>query len=126
VAGLKHEWKPPGFPGQDRFVPHGFAVVVTAPAVFRFTEPAAPERHRRVAELLTGAPVERGDHDALPRAFEQLMRDTAAPRGLSELGYGEGDIPALVEGALKQQRLLVCSPCEVTAADLEAILRASL
>ena len=107
-------------------MPHGFAVVVTAPAVFRFTEPAAPERHRRVAELLTGAPVERGDHDALPRAFEQLMRDTAAPRGLSELGYGEGDIPALVEGALKQQRLLVCSPCEVTAADLEAILRASL
>ena len=55
VAGLKHEWKPPGYPGEDRFVPHGFAVVLTAPASFRFTEPAAPERHRRVAELLTGA-----------------------------------------------------------------------
>ncbi len=30
--------------------------------------------------------------------------------GLSALGYGEGDIPALVEGALKQQRILVNSP----------------
>ena len=54
------------------------------------------------------------------------MRDTGAPGGLRELGYGEEDLPALVEGALKQQRLLVCTPCAVTAGDLEAILRASL
>jgi alcohol dehydrogenase class IV len=126
VAGLKHEWKPPGYPGDARFVPHGFAVVVTAPAAFRFTERAAPERHRRVAELLTGGPVERDDHDALPRAFEELMRATGAPAGLGVLGYRESDLPALVEGALKQQRLLVCAPCKVGAANLEAILRASL
>lgn len=126
VAGLKHAWKPPGYPGEDRFVPHGYAVVVTAAAAFRFTEPAAPERHRRVAELLTGRPVERGVHEALPRAFEQLIRDTGAPGGLAELGYVEEDIPALVEGALKQERLLVCAPREVSAADLEAIARASL
>ena len=61
-----------------------------------------------------------------PDPFEQLMRDTGAPARLSELGYGESDIPALAEGALKQQRLLVCSPREVDATDLEAILRASL
>jgi alcohol dehydrogenase class IV len=126
VAGLKHEWKPPGYPGEDRFVPHGFAVVLTAPAAFRFTEPAAPERHRRAAELLTGAPVEAGDHDALPRAFEQLMRDAGAPGGLRALGYGEDDLPELAAGALKQQRLLVCAPCAVAESDLEAILRASL
>jgi hydroxyacid-oxoacid transhydrogenase len=126
VAGLKHEWKPPGYPGEDRFAPHGFAVVLTAPAAFRFTEPAAPERHRVAAELLTGAPVEAGDRDALPRAFEQLMRDAGAPSGLRELGYGEGDLPELVAGALKQQRLLVCAPCAVADSDLEAILRASL
>jgi alcohol dehydrogenase class IV len=126
VAGLKHEWKPPGYPGDARFVPHGFAVVVTAPAAFRLTERAAPERHRRVAELLTGQPVDRDDHDALPRAFEELMRATGAPAGLGVLGYRESDLAALTEGALKQQRLLVCAPCEVGAADLEAILRASL
>jgi hydroxyacid-oxoacid transhydrogenase len=126
VAGLKHEWKPPGYPGEERFVPHGFAVVLTAPASVRFTETALPERHRRVAELLTGEPIEPDDHDALPRAFEQLMRDTGAPAGLREIGYGEADLPDLVAGAVKQQRLLVCTPRTVAEADLEAILRASL
>ena len=79
-----------------------------------------------MAELLTGEPVAAGDHDALPRAFERLMRDVGAPSGLAELGYGEDDIPELVAGALKQQRLLVCAPCAVGEGDLESILRASL
>jgi hydroxyacid-oxoacid transhydrogenase len=126
IAGLKHEWKPPGYPGEARFVPHGIAVVLTAPASFRFTEPAAPERHRRAAELLTGQPIDADDHDALPRAFEELMQAVGAPAGLREIGYGEDDLPELVAGAVKQQRLLVCAPCPVTDGDLEAILRASL
>ena len=126
IAGLKHEWKPPGYPGDDRFVPHGIAVVLTAPASFRFTEPAAPERHRRAAELLTGQPVEADDHDALPRAFEELMRAVGAPTGLREIGYGEDDLPDLVAGAVKQQRLLVLSPVEIGPNDLAAILRESM
>ena len=40
------------------------------------------------------------------------MRDVGAPMGIAELGYEEDDISALVEGALKQQRLLVISPRE--------------
>ena len=111
VAGLKHEWKPPGYPGEDRFVPHGFAVVLTAPASFRFTEPAAPERHRRAAELLRASRSMRTITTRCARAFEQLMRDVGAPAGLREIGYGEADLPELVAGAVKQQRLLVCAPC---------------
>ena len=48
------------------------------------------------------------------------------PTSLSELGYTEDDIPALVEGALAQQRLLVGSPREVGEADLAEILRRSV
>jgi hydroxyacid-oxoacid transhydrogenase len=55
-----------------------------------------------------------------------LMRDVGAPTSLGELGYGEADIDSLVEGALKQQRLLVVSPREAAADDLAAILRESL
>jgi alcohol dehydrogenase class IV len=76
--------------------------------------------------LLTGQPVEADDHDALPRAFEELMRAVGAPAGLREIGYDQDDLPELVAGAVKQQRLLVCAPCHVTDGDLEAILRASL
>ena len=54
------------------------------------------------------------------------MRDVGAPMGIGELGYGEDDIEALVEGALKQQRLLVISPREAGPNELAAILRASL
>ena len=54
------------------------------------------------------------------------MRDVGTPNGLSALGYGEGDIPALVEGTLKQPRLLSGAPRAVGAAEIAAILRDSL
>jgi hydroxyacid-oxoacid transhydrogenase len=99
-------------------------VIVTAPAAFRYTYDAAPERHHRVAELLTGNPADGAD--ALPDALSALMRDVHAPSGIGELGYDEDDIPALVEGALKQQRLLVIAPREAGPNELAGILRASL
>jgi alcohol dehydrogenase class IV len=64
--------------------------------------------------------------DALPDVLLALMQDLGVPTNLSELGYDESDIPALVEGALAQARLLAVAPREVGAADLSAILRASL
>ena len=54
IAGLKHGWKPPGYPGEGRFVPHGIACALTAPAAFGLTHAALPERHREAARLLTG------------------------------------------------------------------------
>jgi hydroxyacid-oxoacid transhydrogenase len=124
IAGLKHAYQPPGYPDDHPFVPHGHSVIVTAPAAFRFTYEAAPERHEHVAALLTGRPA--SGPDALPGALRDLMRDVGAPSGIAALGYGEDDIPALVDGALKQQRLLVIAPREPSADDLAAILRASM
>jgi hydroxyacid-oxoacid transhydrogenase len=124
IAGLKHEYSPAGYPDDHKFVPHGQSVIVTAPAAFRFTYEAAPDRHHRVAELLTGEPAE--GPDALPDALTELMRDVGAPMGIGELGYDIGDVDALVEGAMKQQRLLVIAPREAGPEDLGAILRASL
>jgi hydroxyacid-oxoacid transhydrogenase len=126
IAALKHEYRPAGYPDDHPFVPHGHSVIVTAPAAFRFTYEAAPERHHQVAELLAGGPIENPGPDTLPDVLRQLMRDVGAPSGVAALGYTEDDVPALVEGALKQQRLLVISPREVAAEDLGRILNASL
>jgi hydroxyacid-oxoacid transhydrogenase len=126
IAGLRHDYRPPGYPDDHPFVPHGQSVIVTAPAAFRFTYEAAPERHHHVAELLGGGPLEEPGPDALPLAVLALMRDIDAPSGVAAFGYTEDDVPALVEGALKQQRLLVVAPREVGADDLRHIVGASM
>ena len=118
IASMKHAWTPIGYPDAHPFVPHGFSVTVTAPAAFRFTEEASPERHREAATLLGG--------EDLADTLAELMRDVGAPMTLGELGYSEDDVPALAEGAHKQQRLLVVAPREAGIPELEQILRASL
>ena len=126
IASLRHEYQPAGYPDDHPFVPHGHSVIVTSPAAFRFTYDAMPERHVHVAGLLAQAPVEDPGPDTLPDVLRALMRDVGAPAGVAAFGYTEDDVPALVEGALKQQRLLAVAPKEVTDGDLRHIINASM
>lgn len=126
VAGLKHEHEPPGYPTDHQFVPHGHSVIVTAPAAFRFTYAADPERHHLAAELLTGTSLTAPGRESLPGALLALMRDVGAPSGLAALGYGDEDVEALVDSALRQQRLLALAPRQPGPDDLAQILRDSM
>ncbi len=129
VASLATEYHPRDYPDDHPFVPHGEAVISTAPAAFEFTYPAAPDRHLRAAELL-GANLDgithRNGRNVLPQTLVNLLEATSGPHGIDAFGYGAKDVPVLVEGALKQQRLLSCCPREVTAADLSRIFHESL
>ncbi len=118
IAGRVRDYRPAGYPDDEPIVPHGMAVVMTAPAAFALTFEASPERHLRAAELLGG--------DDLPTVLRGLMRDVGLPSGLAEIGYGSADVDDLVEGALKQQRLLATAPIDVTADDLATVFRRSL
>jgi hydroxyacid-oxoacid transhydrogenase len=107
-------------------VPHGIAVVINAPAAFRFTAQASPARHLEAAAALGvdvkgAAPEEAGE--ILARAFIGLMRETGLPNGITALGYGPADVPALAKGAFAQQRPLVMAPRTVSLEDLEALYR---
>jgi hydroxyacid-oxoacid transhydrogenase len=126
IASVKHEYQPPGYPDDHPFVPHGHSVIVTAPAAFRFTYDAAPERHTHVAALLSQKPTDDPGPDTLSEVIRLLMQDVGAPRGIAELGYNEEDIPDLVTGAMKQQRLLAVAPKPVTEDDLRRIITASM
>lgn len=126
LAGLKHDYRAPGYETDHNFVPHGYSVIVTSPAVFRFTYDAAPDKHIQAAELLNAGPIANPGPNSLPDALIKLMKAVGAPSGIAELGYGEDDIPALVQGALKQQRLLVGAPKAIDAAGIEAVMRQSL
>jgi len=128
IAGRVRDYRPAGYPADEPIVPHGMAVALTAPAAFRFTFEADPERHLRAARLLdpdASGSSERGP-EVLPRVLTALMRDIGLPNGLAEVGYGEADVDELVAGALQQQRLLATAPREVTAEDLAGVFRESL
>jgi hydroxyacid-oxoacid transhydrogenase len=42
------------------------------------------------------------------------------------VGYSEADVPDLVDGAMKQQRLLATAPKDVTEDDLAGVLTRSI
>ena len=127
IAGRVRDYRPPGYPHDEPLVPHGMSVSLTAPEAFRFTFGAAPERHLRAAALL--APHEQRPDDPaehLPSALMSLMRDIGIPNGIGGVGYGEGDVSDLVDGTMKQQRLLAVAPREVTEDDVAHIFSRSL
>ena len=126
VATLRHEFTASGYQDRDPMVPHGIAVVINAPAAFRFTASANPARHLEAAAALGvdvrgAAPEQAGE--ILANAFIALMRETGLPSGIAALGYSDADVPWLAEGAFAQQRPLVMAPCAVTRPDLEAMYR---
>jgi hydroxyacid-oxoacid transhydrogenase len=125
IAGLVRDYRPADYPSSEPLIPHGLAVVATAPAAFRFTYPSGPGRHEEAARLLAGDEHLAGS-DALPDAIDALCRDVGVPVGLAAYGYGEPDVEAIVEGAFAQQRLLAVSPRPVTRNDLATIVGRSI
>jgi hydroxyacid-oxoacid transhydrogenase len=113
VSGMVREFRPDEYQVDHPMVPHGMSVILNSPAVFRFTASACPERHLRAAEVL-GADVSRaapGDAgNILADLITELMHRLKMPNGLRAVGYGAGDIPALIEGTLPQHRVTKLSP----------------
>jgi hydroxyacid-oxoacid transhydrogenase len=125
IAGRVKDFHPEGYPADEPMVPHGMAVSLTAPEAFRWTFESSPERHLRAASLLAPDHAYDGP-DALPCVLADLMKDISIPNGLGAVGYDEGDVDDLVEGTMKQQRLLATAPRDVTEEDAAAILTGSL
>jgi hydroxyacid-oxoacid transhydrogenase len=129
VAGMVKSYRPPGYRVDNPLVPHGVSVILHTPAVARFTATAAPDRHLRAAQALgadiAGIPAASAG-DVLAERVIHFMRALDMPNGLSAVGYGEADIPALVEGTLPQHRVTKLSPRPAGPAELADLFRASL
>lgn len=124
VSGMVRDFRMEGYPADRPLVPHGVSVILNAPAVFRFTAEACPERHLRAAEIL-GANVSRASTADAGRILAdqiiKLMQDLAIPNGLQGVGYRREHIPALVQGTLPQQRVTKLSPRPVTENELTCL-----
>jgi hydroxyacid-oxoacid transhydrogenase len=113
VSGMVRDYVPEGYPPGHPIVPHGMAVCLHAPAVFRFTAPADPAMHLYAAGLMgvdvsKARPEEAGE--ILARAIIDLMRKVGMPNGLKAVGFGPADVDKLVEGTLPQHRVTKLSP----------------
>jgi hydroxyacid-oxoacid transhydrogenase len=124
VSGMVRDYQPAGYQVDYPIVPHGIAVVLNAPAVFRFTAAGCPERHLIAAEALGADVTDAKPEDAgtiLADRVIAFMQRLNIPNGLSAVGYTRDDIPALVEGTLPQHRVTKLSPRPAGREELSAI-----
>lgn len=129
VSAQVRDFRMPGYPQDKPLVPHGISVILNAPAVFRFTAQACPERHLAAAEAL-GADVSGvSNEDAgkvLADTITGYMQRLDVPNGLKAVGYSASDIPALVAGTLPQHRVTKLSPRPAEADDLARMFEQAL
>jgi alcohol dehydrogenase class IV len=105
-------------------VPHGLSNALVLMGVLRFNLPAAEELYAELAPIVDPESRNLPAGEAAKRFVESLAaicRDCKVPASLAEVGVRESDLPRLAEDAMKQTRLLVNNPREVTYDDAFAI-----
>lgn len=129
ISRLSRGYFPPDYPADHSLVPHGMSVVLTAPAIFRWTANAAPAPHREAAILL-GAPSNEVDEinagEAIAERLTTLMKAIGMPNGLNGVGVTDDDLDELVRGTVPQQRLLVISPKEPSEHEIRQLFAESM
>ena len=129
VSGMVRNYVPEGYPPERPLIPHGMAVVLNAPAVFRFTAPASPWLHLFAAKLMGRDTSDASADDAgeiLAAAIVEMMRKVGMPNGLRAVGFGPDDIDKLVGGTLPQHRVTKLSPRPASAEDLKKLFLDSM
>ncbi|MFT5220216.1 MAG: hydroxyacid-oxoacid transhydrogenase [Gammaproteobacteria bacterium] len=129
ITHLMQDITTDGYAVASPFVPHGISVVVSAPAVFEYTAPAAPQRHFAAAGFLNCDLQGAGDDDSgelLRKRIIELMRQTDMPDGLSGVGFSIDDVPALAQSTARQTRAIANAPRETNLVDIENIYRAAI
>jgi len=129
VSGLARDFHVAGYPSGKTLVPHGMAVVLNNPSVWRYTAPSCPERHLRAASCLGAHIRDAGPADAgeaLAGRVVELMRSAGMPNGLAALGFGAADVDALATGAEPQYRVIRNAPKDVSRDDLKSLFSAAM
>ena len=129
ISGMVRDYRPEDYPGDHGLIPHGMAVILTAPAAFRFMAPGNPEMVLRAAGLIGADVRDAGPDDSgelIAQSLIKIMKDLGVPNGLRAVGYTPEDLDRLVEGVLPQHRVTKLSPRPATAADFRQMLADSM
>lgn len=128
VSGLVRNYCAEGWPDDHALVPHGFAVIVNSPSVFRFMGRTCPERHAEAARALgvTTPEINMAPGDNLADGIIEIMRATGVPNGLSALDYTVDDLDALTEKAWPQRRVVENAARQITKEEMKEIFSGAL
>ena len=98
-------------------VPHGLSNSLVLPHVMRFNIPAAKDAYAELASILF-PDIDRGSTETvalnLAHRLARLAEELGLETRLREVGVSENQIPMLADDAMKQARLLVNNPREMT------------
>jgi hydroxyacid-oxoacid transhydrogenase len=125
VSNLVKSWRAKDYPpGEGPFIPHGVAVILNSPSVFRFTAQAAPERHLEAADCLgadirDAAPEDAGE--VVAARIIGLMKNIGIPNGLGGVGLSVEDAGALAETASSQRRAIGNAPRDLNKNDIAGV-----
>ena len=122
IAGQVRDFRPDGLrrrPG-DGAARHGGLAHRSGGVPLDVRGVARTARSRCRAARPRPRPTTSPDH--LPDVLDRPDARRRHPAGLAAVGYAAGDVDDLVEGTMKQQRLLATAPREVTEDDVAGIL----
>ena len=129
VTHLMHDITTDDYAVSSPFIPHGISVVVSAPAIFKYTAEATPDRHLEGAAFLNadakGATQDEAG-EVLSKRLIELMRDTHIPNGLTGVGFEQSHVKALAESSFRQQRAIANAPRDSNLTDLENMYQGAL
>lgn len=109
-------------------VPHGLSNSLMLTSVMRFNASVIDHQYAELARIILPEEAEAGDNqwcDRLIAWFEKLIITLGLETGLRQVGIKETDLEMLAADAVKQERLLVNNPREVTYEDALAIYKAA-
>lgn len=108
-------------------VPHGLSNALVLPHVLEFNMPEAAGLYDEIAALALPELAGKTRPSAhMAEAFKRLGPELGMQSRLTEVGVSHNHLPMLAEDAMKQTRLLVNNPREMTLEAAQAIYEAAL
>jgi alcohol dehydrogenase class IV len=105
-------------------LPHGRANAIMLPHVMNFNKTANLRKFAKIAEAMGENVQGLSMYEAAEKSVEavkNLLNAIQIPFGLSQYGISRDDLPKLVEGGMRQARLFVPNPRDLTQEDVRSI-----
>lgn len=115
--------------GTEYHMSHGRTNAIMLPYVVDYNKTGALSKYARIAQAMGEKTAGLSDFQAAERLvlrLHRLLSEVGIPDKLGAYGISAKDLPVLVAGGMKNSRLFVPNPRDLTEGDVEKIYRSAL